>query len=65
MHVMEHSNAAVARGEKGSPTGFGVSNRNMRTTFTGRNMQTAEVIQIAASEDMNLTATAGFVSAVN
>ena len=50
MHVMDNSNAAVARGEKGSLSGFGSPNRNERTAFTGRNMQTAEAIEIAASK---------------
>jgi ferredoxin len=58
MHVMEHSNAAVARGEKVSPSGFATANRTKRTVFTGCNMQTAEAIEIAASEDMKLTASA-------
>lgn len=65
MHVMEHSNAAFARGEKGSPIGFGTSYRTERTVFTGRNMQTAETFEIAATEDAEFTAGAGFVSAVN
>jgi nucleoid DNA-binding protein len=58
MHVMEHSNAAVARGEKGSPSGFGTANRNERRVFTVCNTQTAETIDIAATEDMKLTAIA-------
>jgi nucleoid DNA-binding protein len=62
---MEYSNAAFARGEKGSPTGFGDANRNMRTTFTGCNSHTAEVTKIAASEGMKFTAGAGFTSAVS
>jgi nucleoid DNA-binding protein len=65
MHVMEHSNAAVARGEKGSLSRFGASHRTERTAFTGHTMQTAEAFEIAASEDVKLTATAGFTSAVN
>ncbi len=56
MHVMHNSNAAVARGEKGSSQGFGLRNRNERMTFTGRNMQTAEVDKIAASKATKLTA---------
>ena len=56
MHVMHNSNAAVARGEKGSSQGFGLCNRNERMTFTGRNTQTAEVDKIAASNGMKLTA---------
>ena len=56
MHVMHNSNAAVARGDKGSPQGFGLCNRNERMTFTGRNMQTAEVTKIAASKGAKLTA---------
>ena len=46
-------------------TGFGRSNRTERTAFTGRNMQTAEAIEIAASKGMKFTAGAGFVSAVS
>jgi nucleoid DNA-binding protein len=65
MHVMEHSNAAVARGEKGSPSGFGASHRTECAGFTGHKMQTAEAFEIAASEDVKLTATADFASAVN
>jgi nucleoid DNA-binding protein len=65
MHVMEHRNAAVARGEKGSPTGFGAWSRTERTTFDDRNVQIVEVIEIAASEGMKFTAGAGFTSAVN
>jgi nucleoid DNA-binding protein len=65
MHVMEHSNAAFARGEEGSPTGFGCTHRNMRTTFTGCTTHTAEVTNIAASEGLKFTAGAGFMSAVN
>lgn len=65
MHVMEHSNAAVARGEKVSPSDFGTRNRNKRTAFTGHDMQTVEAIEIAASEGMKLTAYAGFTSAVS
>jgi hypothetical protein len=49
MHVMEHSNAAVARGENVSSSGFGPRNRTQRTVFTGRTMQTAEGFEIAAS----------------
>jgi nucleoid DNA-binding protein len=62
---MEYSNAAFARGEKGSPPGFGCTNRNVRTTFTGCKTHTAEVTNIAASEGMKFTAGAGFTSAVN
>ena len=65
MHVMEHSNAAFARGEKGSPLGFGDPNRTGRTVFTGRHMQTAETFEIAATEGAEFTAGAGFASAVN
>lgn len=65
MHVMERSNTAVARGEKGSPSGFGRRNRIQRTAFTGHNMQTAERLEIAASEDVKLMADAGFMSAVS
>ena len=65
MHVMEHSNAAFARGEKGSPFGFGTANRTERTAFTGCNVHTAEAFEIAASEDVEFTAGAGSASAVN
>jgi nucleoid DNA-binding protein len=65
MHVMEHSNAAFARGEKGSPLGFGTPNRIQRKVFTGRTMQTAKIVKIAASDDAECTAGAGFASAVN
>ena len=62
---MEYSDAAFARGDKSSPTGFGDTFRNMRTTFTGGNTHTAEVTKIAASEGMKFTASAGFTSAVS
>jgi nucleoid DNA-binding protein len=65
MHVMEHSNAAFARGGKGSPYGFGTTNRTERRVFTGRTIRTAETIEIAATEDAEFTAGAGFASAVN
>jgi len=65
MHVMEHSNAAFARGEKGSPFGFGAPNRTVRMVFTGCHMQTAETFEIAATEGAEFTAGAGFASAVN
>ena len=65
MHVMEHSNAAVARDEKASSSGFGPRNRTERTVFTGHNTQTAEGFEIAASIDARFTAGAGFVSAVS
>ena len=65
MHVMEHSNAAVARGEKGSPFGFGSANRIPCTAFTGHNIATAGRLDIAASEDVKLMADAGFMSAVS
>jgi nucleoid DNA-binding protein len=65
MHVMEHSNAAVARGENASSSGFGLRNRAERTVFTGCKMQTAEGFEIAASMDAKFTAGAGFVSAVS
>ena len=65
MHVMEHSNAAVARGERGSPRSFGAAHRAERTAFTGHKMQTAEAFEIAASEDVKLMAIADFTSAVN
>jgi hypothetical protein len=62
---MEHSNAAVARGDKRSPFGFGSGNRTPCTAFTGHPMQTAERHTIAASEDVKLMADAGFMSAVS
>ncbi len=62
---MEYSNAVFACGDKSSPTGFGCTFRNMRTTFTGGNAHTAEVTNIAASEGMKFTAGAGFTSAVS
>jgi hypothetical protein len=65
MHVMEHSNAVFARGEKGSPFGLGTPNRTERKVFTGRTLQTAKTIEIAASDDAECTAGAGFASAVN
>jgi nucleoid DNA-binding protein len=65
MHVMEHSNAAFARGEKGSPLGFGSPNRTERMVFTGRHLHTAETFEIAATDDAEFTAGAGFASAVN
>ena len=65
MHVMEYSNAAFARGEKGSPNGFGSPNRTERKVFIGRRLQTAKTIEIAASECAEHTAGAGFASAVN
>ena len=65
MLVMDDSNAAVARGEKGSLTRFGALHRNPRNAFRGRNMQTAKAIEIAASKDMKFTACAGFVPAVS
>jgi len=65
MHVMEHSDAAFARGEKGSPFGFGAPTGTARRVFTGRNVSAAEAFEIAATEDAELTAHAGFASAVN
>lgn len=65
MHVMHNSNAAVARGEKGSLSSFGAGDRSKRTVFTGRNMQTAEAIEIAAFKDVEVSAGAGFTSAVS
>ncbi len=65
MHVMQDSNAAVARREIVSLPGFGVSNRTERTAFTGRSTHTAEAIEIAASKGVKLTAGAGFMSAVS
>jgi hypothetical protein len=65
MHVMDNSNAAVARGEKGSSTRFGTRNRNARTAFTGVNTNTAEAFEIAAPIGMKITAHAGFMPAVS
>jgi nucleoid DNA-binding protein len=65
MHVMEYSNAVFARGDTSSPTGFGCTFRNMRTTFTGGNTHTAEVTNIAATEGVKFTAGAGFMFAVS
>ena len=65
MHVMDNSNAAVARGEKGTPTRFGSRDRSARTAFTGSNMHTAEAFEIAASIGMKVTAHAGFMPAVS
>jgi nucleoid DNA-binding protein len=65
MHVMDNSNAAVARGEKGSSTRFGSYDRSARTAFTGCNMHTAEAFEIAASIGMEVSAHAGFMPAVS
>jgi nucleoid DNA-binding protein len=65
MHVMEHSNAAFARGENDSSFGFGAPSGTTRRVFTGRDIRTAEAFEIAATEDAKFTAGAGFASAVN
>jgi hypothetical protein len=65
MHVMQYSNAAVARGEKVSPQGSGLRNRTKRTTFIGCDLRTVEVDDIAAIKGLEFTAGAGFTPAVN
>jgi nucleoid DNA-binding protein len=65
MHVMQNSDAAIARSEKVSLAGLGSSNRDERRAFTGCTTKTAEAIEIAATKDVEFTAGAGFTSAVN
>jgi DNA-binding protein HU-beta len=64
-HMMEGIKSAVSRGEKVALPGFGSFARTERKARTGRNPQTGEAIEIAASKGVKFTAGAGFKSAVN
>jgi hypothetical protein len=52
-------------GREGFALTFRFSRPNPRRAFSGRNLQTAEAIEIAASKGMKFTAGAGFVFAVS
>ena len=63
--MMESIKSAVARGDDVKLPGFGSFKRTERKARTGRNPQTGEAIEIAASKGVKFSAGAGFKSAVN
>ena len=56
---------AVAKGDKVSIAGFGTFEARQRSARTGRNPQTGETIEIAASTAPAFKAAAAFKNAVN
>lgn len=63
--TMEGIRSAVARGAKVMLPGFGSFSRTERAARVGRNPQTGEPIQIAASKGVKFSADAGFLPAVS
>ncbi len=63
--MMESIKSAVAQGDEVKLPGFGSFKRTDRKARTGRNPQTGEAIEIAASKGVKFTAGAGFKSAVS
>ena len=63
--VISSITSAVASGEKVTLPGFGTFEARQRNARTGRNPQTGESLEIAASTAPAFTAGAAFKSAVN
>lgn len=63
--VVSSITAAVAKGDKVTLPGFGTFEARQRNARTGRNPQTGETIEIAASTAPAFKAGAAFKAAVN
>lgn len=63
--IVETITETVARGDKVSVTGFGTFERRERAARTGRNPQTGEEMQIAASKAPAFKAGKSFKDAVD